>query len=244
LDGTVAPAAVPSLFSGVTFAARAVPFFTGLRAPRVPRGVGVMNPYRDAAVRGYTAAYFERFFSDSQPRTLVFGINPGRFGAGVTGIAFTDPVALADFCGVPNDLARRRELSSVFIYQMMSAMGGVGEFCSRFFLTALSPLGYTRGGVNLNYYDEPALERAVTPFIVRGVKTQIAFGGRTDRAFVLGRGKNLKFVQALNDRHKFFGEVIGLDHPRFIMQYRRKKLTAYIDKYLATLGMSTFQVTG
>jgi hypothetical protein len=166
----------------------------------------------------------------------VFGINPGRFGAGVTGIAFTDPVALADFCGVPNNLARRRELSSVFIYQMMDAMGGVGAFCSRFFLTALSPLGYTRRGVNLNYYDEPALERAVTPFIVRSVESQIEFGGRTDRALVLGRGKNLKYVLALNDRHRFFGEVIGLDHPRFIMQYRRKKLAEYIDKYLAVLN--------
>src|SRR6185295_13857795 len=98
--------------------------YTGLAAPRVPRGVVVMNPYvqRDAA--GYARAFLSRFFSDNAPRTLVLGINPGRFGAGITGVTFTDPVALADACGVPNALPRRRELSSVFVYQAIDRIGG------------------------------------------------------------------------------------------------------------------------
>jgi hypothetical protein len=65
-----------------TFASRAEAFYAGLAAPRVPRGVRVMNPYRDARVRGYVRAFLRAYFDDHRARTLVFGINPGRFGDG------------------------------------------------------------------------------------------------------------------------------------------------------------------
>jgi hypothetical protein len=91
----------------------------------------------------------------------------------------------------------------------------------------------------MNYYDDRTLEKAVTPFIARTVEQQIGFGGRRDRAIVLGAGENLRFMRTLNDKHRFFGEIIGLEHPRFIMQYRRKKLREYISKYVDALGLST-----
>src|SRR5689334_24089935 len=112
-------------------------FYASLRAPRVPTGIHVMNPYRTAPVKRYTAAFLDKFYNDNEPRSLIFGINPGRFGAGITGITFTDPIALADFCGIPNHLPRRRELSSVFIYDVIAAYGGVGKFYSRFLLSAM-----------------------------------------------------------------------------------------------------------
>src|SRR5687768_18123712 len=107
-----------------TFASRAYRFYQRLSAPRVPRGVRVMNPYSDAPVQRYMRTFLDRYFADYRERTLVLGINPGRFGAGVTGITFTDPVAMADFLGIPNSLPRRRELSSVFVYDMIHRFGG------------------------------------------------------------------------------------------------------------------------
>ena len=201
----------------------------------MPRGVVVMNPYGDASVRQYMRAFLDKYFSDYHERTIVMGINPGRFGAGVTGITFTDPVAMADFLGIPNALPRRRELSSVFIYDMIHRFGGPEQFFAKFFLTAISPLGYTRDGLNLNYYDEPALVRAVTPFIVSTLEQQIALGCRREVAFVLGFGANRKFIEKLNHEHRFFERIVALEHPRWIMQYRRKKLEHYIDKYVETL---------
>ena len=194
-----------------------------------------MNPYGDPAVQRYMRAFLDKYFSDYHERTIVMGINPGRFGAGVTGITFTDPVAMADFLGIPNALPRRRELSSVFIYDMIHRFGGPDQFFSKFFLTAISPLGYTRDGLNLNYYDEPALVRAVTPFIVSTLEQQIALGCRRDVAYVLGFGANRKFIEKLNSEHRFFERIVALEHPRWIMQYRRKKLDQYIDKYVETL---------
>ena len=210
-------------------------FYASLKAPRVPAGIHVMNPYRSAPVKRYTKAFLDKFFDDNEPRTLIFGINPGRFGAGITGITFTDPLALADFCGIANHLPRRRELSSVFIYDAIAAFGGVEEFYRRFLLTAVCPLGFTRKDVNLNYYDVKTLEKAVTPFIVRSIETHIAIGGRRDRAIVLGNGQNAKYLRALNAQHGFFGDIVALEHPRFILQYRRKRVGEFIDKYIAAL---------
>jgi hypothetical protein len=218
-----------------TFASRAYRFYTRLREPRVPRGVGVMNPYLEASVRRSMRAFLDRFFADNRERTLILGINPGRFGAGITGVTFTDPVALADFCGIPNDLPRRRELSSVFIYDMIARYGGPEPFYAKFFLTAISPLGYTRDGLNLNYYDEPALAKAVTPFIVESLEQQIALGCRRDVAYVLGFGANRKFIEKLNASQRFFDRIVALEHPRWILQYRRKKVDFYVNKYLDAL---------
>ena len=44
--------------------------------------------------------------------TLILAINPGRLGAGVTNIAFTDPVHLERDCGIANDFPKREELSA------------------------------------------------------------------------------------------------------------------------------------
>ena len=220
-----------------TFGDRAFRFYTSLATPRVPRGVEVMNPYTEPSVRGYLREYLDKYFSDNRERVLILGINPGRFGAGVTGVTFADPVALADFCGVPNDLPRRRELSSVFVYDVVNALGGPDEFHSRFFLSAVCPLGFTQDGVNLNYYDDRKLERAVTPFIVSSIEQHIAIGGRRDHVAILGRGENSKFFSGLNDEHRWFASIHSLDHPRYIMQYRRKQLDAYIEKYADILSL-------
>ena len=219
-----------------TFAARAFRFYTSLAAPRTPRGIAVMNPYNEPQIRGYVRAFLEKYYSDNRERTLILGINPGRFGSGITGVTFTDPVALADECGIHNHLPRRRELSSIFIYDVVKQLGGPDEFNSRFFLSAVSPLGFTRGGVNLNYYDDRRLERAVTPFIVSSIEQHVALGARRDSVVIIGRGENARFFERLNNQHHWFASIHAVDHPRFIMQYRRKQLASYIESYRTLLS--------
>ncbi len=211
-------------------------FYASLDTPRVPRGVVVMNPYGQTAVRGYLKAFFNKYFNDDHARIALLGINPGRFGAGVTGVTFTDPVALAEDCGIPNDLSRKRELSSVYVYDVINRMGGPAKFFQRFFLSAVCPLGFTRDGLNLNYYDDRKLQRAVTPFVVSSMEKHLAFGCRRDHVVILGRGRNAEFFSRLNNEHGWFEEVHAVDHPRFIMQYRRKRLAEYVEVYAALLS--------
>ena len=210
---------------------RAYAFYASLRPPAVPRGVHVMNPYADAKILGYVRAFLDRYFADHRERVLVLGINPGRFGAGITGITFTDPVALAEVCGIENDLPRRREPSSIFVYRLIEDMGGPETFYRAFFLTAVSPLGFTKHGKNLNYYDERALERSVTPFIIRTMERQLELGVRREHAIVFGRGQNYRYLERLNAEHGWFRALTPLDHPRSIVQYKRKQLDAYVTRY-------------
>ena len=117
-----------------TFAGKAVVFYNNLFfTSKLPKGVEVMNPYRLPEVREYLNAFLEKFYTDARSRVFVFGINPGRFGAGLTGVTFTDPVALSDFCGIPNTLPRTRERSSEFIYSFVKHYGGTKKFYGDFF---------------------------------------------------------------------------------------------------------------
>lgn len=132
----------------MTFADRVFEFYRHLRpAFKLPAGVTAMNPYQNARVLKYVEFFLNKFYADRHPRILVFGINPGRFGGGLTGVSFTDPVALENSCGIRNDLPKRRELSSEFIYRVVDLWGGPKCFFRNFFLTAVSPLGFCAAAV-------------------------------------------------------------------------------------------------
>lgn len=218
-----------------TFGSRVIEFYRHLKPPRLGAlDVDVLYPYRDPAVMRVTSAFYEKFFDDRRKRVFIIGINPGRFGGGTTGVPFTDPVSL-ERAGIDNPFPKRRELSAEFIEAMIERLGGLREFYRSFFITAASPVGFTRDGRNYNYYDDPTLVAAVRPFIVRSLRTQLDFGARRHVAIVLGTGKNLAFLDRLNAEHRFFDTLVGVEHPRFIMQYRRPQVTSFLDKYEALL---------
>jgi hypothetical protein len=219
-----------------TFATHVIDFYRNLKPPRLAGlDVDVLFPYRALEVRAVMEAFYRKFFDDRRKRVFIIGINPGRFGAGTTGVPFTDPVSLELHCGIPNAFAKRRELSAVFIEQLLDRFGGPGEFYKSFFITAASPVGFTRNGKNYNYYDNPELLTAVRPFIVKMMRAQLDFGARRDVAVVLGTGKNFDFLRRLNDEHSFFDKLVCVEHPRFIMQYRRPHVRRFLDKYEAIL---------
>lgn len=220
-----------------TFADQVLGFLTSLRLPqRLLPGVSILNPYRDTAVREWCRQFYHRYYSDNHARTLLLGINPGRFGGGLTGIPFTDPVKLEKDCGIPNTMVKKSELSADFIYRLIYAYGGLAAFYQQFYISSVSPLGFIRDGKNLNYYDEPALAGKLERFIVDSLRTQLGFGIRRDVCFCLGEGKNFQFLSQLNDEHRLFHRIVPLAHPRFIMQYRRKKMDDYVAEYISKLN--------
>jgi hypothetical protein len=220
------------------FAQRIIHFYKSLRPPLVlPKGIEVLFPQQTPEVMGVVETFFYKFYNDDNPRRLIFGINPGRFGAGTTGINFTAPKQLKEFCEIDHSFKPQSELSAEFIYDLINAYGGVKKFYRDYFITAVSPLGFVRNGLNLNYYDDKELQRAITPFITDSISKQISFGFKTDYCFCVGGDKNLKFLSSLNQQHKFFHKIIPLSHPRFIMQYRRKQKQKFIEEYLSVLQL-------
>lgn len=202
---------------------------------KLPRGVSYLNPYQDPKAFEVTTTFYRKFYNDDKPRKIVLGINPGRFGGGITGIPFTDPVNLEVFCGINNDFAKKTELSSGFIYRMIEAYGGAASFYQDIYISALSPLGFVKDAKNLNYYDIPKLAAAAEPFMIECLQRQAAFNIDRHKAFCLGEGDNFRYLTKLNQRHNFFQAIVPLPHPRFIMQYKRRHLQEYIDRYISAL---------
>ena len=196
----------------------------------------MLNPYHDKTVYTLCELFYNKYYSDDNQRQLILGINPGRFGAGLTGIPFTDPIKLEKYCNIPNTLQKKAELSADFIYQLIAAYGGPEAFYSKFHFSAVSPLGFVKDGKNLNYYDIRELEIAVRPFIVQTLTKTLKFGVDTSVCYCLGEGENFKFLNRLNEEQKFFQKIVPLAHPRFIMQYRRKKVGEYVDEYVRAMN--------
>lgn len=205
---------------------------------KLPAGIRIMNPFRESReALKVSSQFYKKYYSDNHKRYLILGINPGRFGAGLTGIPFTDPKRLIANCGIPFNGVSAHETSSAYVYEMIAAYGGEAAFYHDFYINSLCPLGFTSlkdGGkeVNYNYYDSRELTEAVYDFMVWNVEQQIALGMYTDVCFCFGTGKNEAFLKKLNDKFQFFGSIVALEHPRYIMQYKAKEKQLYIEKYL------------
>ncbi|MDE5878522.1 MAG: DUF4918 family protein [Desulfovibrio sp.] len=219
-------------------------FNAGLRfdAP-LPAGIEVMNPFLGSpCALAASEAFYRKYYADHLERHIILGINPGRFGAGLTGVPFTDPKRLAQACDIHIAACTpAHEPSSVFVYEVIEAMGGPEAFYRGWYINSICPLGFVRVDANgrkknYNYYDDRRLEEAATPFMVECLRRQLAFGIRRDVCFCLGTGKNAAFIERLNAKHGFFDRVVPLEHPRYIMQYKRKEHEAYVRKYATLLG--------
>lgn len=221
-----------------TTAERLRTHFTDLHdhLPPLPPEVEWLLPLANLPETGRVfGAFLDKYYADERSRTLILGINPGRFGAGVTNVAFTDPVRLQTECGIENSFEKKEELSAQFIYKVVHAYGGVEAFYAQFFVNSVVPFGFVKNGVNYNYYDEKPLQEAMLPLIRHHLRGLLDLGMNADICFCLGEGQNFKFLSKFNAQEGFFGKIIPLPHPRFIMQYRRKRVDEFVQVYLEAL---------
>ncbi len=224
------------------FADRAIKYYKNLDFKgTLPEGISMMNPIREHAhIKAITTQFYKKYYSDNNKRHLILGINPGRLGAGSTGIPFTDTKRLIEKCNIPIVDLHTHEPSSVFVYDVIEAFGGPHKFYSKFYINSVCPLGFTiaqkgKKDINFNYYDDSKLQNAVYGFIKWNIETQIELGCYSDICFCLGTGKNFNFLNALNKKEKYFNQIIPLDHPRYVMQYKLKQKDVYIEKYYNSL---------
>jgi hypothetical protein len=224
----------------MTFAEKAIAFNKSLHysGDPLPEGINVMNPFKTSEnALEISTKFYEKYYNDTNERYIIWGINPGRFGAGLTGIPFTDPKRLQSACNISYEGIMAHEPSSEFVYEVINAFGRCEKFYGRFYINSPSPLGYTFTGkngkaTNYNYYDDINLRRAVKKFMVESMTRLMDMGVRRDVCFCFGCGQNETCLSELNDEYKFFNKLVALEHPRYIMQYKRSSKQAYINKYL------------
>jgi len=190
-------------------------YYRSLKKPVIPEWYECMNPYEYPDTMRVVEAFLSKYYADTKPRTLMFGINPGRFGSGVTGISFTDPIRLKEVLHIDHSFNLRQELSSEFIYDVIAACGGAEHFYSNHFISAVYPLGFLHDGKNVNYYELDQWKTYMLDPIVREMNRHMEWAVRRDKCFCIGQGENFKVLNALNKQHGWFGEVIPLPHPRW-----------------------------
>lgn len=224
-----------------TFGERVIDFNRHLRYDEaLPEGFAVLNPYVDnPETMEVMRAFYGRFYNDNASRRFIIGINPSRNGAGVTGVPFTDTKRLESACGIVMHSAHTHEVSSVFLYEMIAAYGGVAAFYKDFYINSPFPLAIVRRGsdgnwLNANYYDDNALFASVRPYMIETLRKHIALGLDTAKVYILGK-KNADFIAKLNKEASLFGQMVVLEHPRYIQQYKSKEKELYIDKYITAL---------
>lgn len=209
----------------------------------LPAGFRVVNPFCDnpEAVK-VMEQFYRKYYTDSRQRKFIIGINPGRHGAGITGIPFTDTKHLENVCGIRMQSAQTHEISSVFVYDMIAQYGGAQLFYQDFFINSPFPLAIVREKevgkwVNANYYDDTSLLRMTEEFMITSLKKQITIGIDCSEVFVLGK-MNATYISEMNKKANLFGRITVLEHPRYIQQYKSKDKQFYIDKYILTLNNS------
>lgn len=222
----------------MSFAERVIEFHRFLELDvTLPAGIEAIDPYTaNDEVFSIMCRFYRKFYEDENRRRLILGINPGRLGAGITGVPFTDTKRLSEECGIDIPHAVSHEPSSVFVYEMIRAYGGVRKFYGDFYINSVCPIGFVinRKGrkTNFNYYDSEELLEVVRPFIIENLKNQSGFGIDTTECFCLGTGKNYKYLAQLNKELNLFRKITPLEHPRYVVQYKNRSRGEYVDRYL------------
>lgn len=208
----------------------------GRHLPTLPEGVDYLLPFAEYPESYYIFhCFLDKYYQDTHTRTLLLGINPGRFGGGITNVAFTDPWHLEQECGIANNFDKKKELSAIFVWRAIHSLGGPQVFFRHFFVNSVCPWGFVKSGRNYNYYDEKPLQHAVQPLIIQHLEGLLSTGINADIVYLLGEGKNVTYFKKLNQEHKYFKEVVALPHPRYILQYKRKLEEQYLAQYVKVL---------
>ena len=225
-----------------TFGEKVIDFNRNLMySDELPENFRVINPYLDnPETIDVMQKFYQKFYNDGNSRKFIVGINPSRHGAGVTGVPFTDTKRLESICGIKMHSAHTHEISSVFLYDMISEFGGATEFYKQFYINSPFPLAIVRKSkegnwLNANYYDDKKLFEMVKDYMIATLQQHISLGLDTSEVYILGK-KNATFIQKLNKEANLFGNLKVLEHPRYIQQYKSKAKQLYIDKYILTLN--------
>jgi hypothetical protein len=217
---------------------------------QLPEGYQLMNPFLNGEALAISESFYRLFYDDSFKRKIIFGINPGRHGAGLTGVPFTDSKHLASI-NIDARGIKSFEPSSVFIYQVIEKFStkensGAKNFFQKFYINSPLPLGLLQKNqkgnlVNANYYDNKNLQKSVEPMIEYTMLQYQKMPIDTEICYCLGQGKNYQYLQKWNKQNQIFKNIIPLAHPRYIMQYKHQELESYKEDYLKKLTSKNFE---
>lgn len=98
-------------------------------------------------------SYYQEYYSTKSKRIVLCGINPGKNGAGKTGVPFIDFKSLTHL--LPGINQYDSENSAQFVWSIINQIG-TELFFEKVYLTNISWFGFIKDGKNFNYYNLPS----------------------------------------------------------------------------------------
>ena len=186
-------------------------------------GICVLSDFLDH--RHVMENFWATFYPEGPPPQVICGLNPGRHGAGLTGVPFRDFKTLSKWMQGIN--RQDAEPSAQFFAKVVEAVG-VEAFFKRFYVTNISAVGYVRDGKNLNYHDLPEVALRV---VERNFMEEMASVQPT-RIIALGKHPYATVGKLLSSS---VGDIAYLPHPSWIMTYRRREADDWLGRYIDAL---------
>lgn len=110
--------------------------------PGMDKNWRILNPY--ATNFEYFEFFANKYYADNNFRNIIFGLNPGRFGCGKTGITFTDEKILKSKLKYPRNISQPdKEKTATRIYSVVEETfgGDLDLFFSKYFMSNIFPFG-------------------------------------------------------------------------------------------------------
>ncbi len=171
-------------------------------------------------------SFWQTYYGDTVPRVVICGINPGRHGAGKTGIPFVDFQSLSQLItGIDRQDSER---SAEFFFQVVRQYG-LEAFFRSFYVTNVASVGFIRDGKNLNYNELPeSALKVVEQNFMQEMET-------IQPTHVISLGEVVQ-----NTVRKLLPANVDcsmrLPHPAWVTTYRGKEIHEWTTRYLTMLG--------
>lgn len=202
------------------------------------RGISILQGFNqnvDLVKRFYNKHYSNK----SNSRIVLCGINPGKRGAGLTGIPFIDFASASHLLpDIPND---KWELSAKFIYSVIESIG-VNEFFDNVYLTNISWFGFVKGNNNLNYYKLPShLQTVFTASFIDEMKIVnpkviIPLSEEVEKTILdMHKSGMLEYKLSPRLNHPYWCSINRDNRPEISKQIYIKTILNYIKKQIDSL---------
>lgn len=116
------------------------------------KNIGILSEFLDN--KNNIIKFHEKYVQPNSPKIVMCGINPGRRGAGITGIPFIDTNSLSKM--LPDISNPKSEKSAKFFFSIIEEFG-INEFYRNVHVTNMSWFGFYKldKGTNINYNSLP-----------------------------------------------------------------------------------------
>lgn len=194
-------------------------------------GISVLTGFVENVklVREFYQTYYTK---QNNNRVVLCGINPGRLGAGKTGVPFLDFHSLSRM--LPGIRDNDSELSAKFISTIIEKIGRE-RFFEHVYLTNISWFGFTKGNKNINYYElDEKLQREFTNGFIKEMEM-------IDPKVIVPLSKDVKksLIQLKKEKGLDVEIAQPLSHPYYYSNFKTRvelgieKYNEVIENYLA-----------